>query len=156
MSNDLYQLSNVKIKRKIAPNFLTFSGYMNSNLPRLRFWQYFSSLNIFLKILCEIGDANSKILWPTDIARVFQQPTYILMDDGKKNSMKIRVPQRTQASSKWGRTCYYAKPGFGQRYTYRVLQTIQMKHILLCVWAELTVLGSTKTALKFKYEIQIG
>ena len=23
-----------------------------------------------------------------------------------------------------------------QRYTYRVLQTIQMKHILSCVWAE--------------------
>ena len=32
-------------------------------------------------------------------------------------------------------------------------QTIQMKLILLCVWAELAVLGSTKTALKFKYEI---
>ena len=43
--------------------------------------------------------------------------------------------------------------GFSQRYTYRVLQTIQMKLILLCVWAELAVLGSTKTALKFKYEI---
>ena len=40
-----------------------------------------------------------------------------------------------------------------QRYTYRVLQTIQMKLILLCVWAESAVLGSTKTALKFKYEI---
>jgi hypothetical protein len=40
-----------------------------------------------------------------------------------------------------------------QRYTYRVLQTIQMKLILLCVWAEPVVLGSTKTALKFKYEI---
>ena len=35
----------------------------------------------------------------------------------------------------------------------RVLQTIQMKLILLCVWAELAVLGSTKSALKFKYEI---
>ena len=41
----------------------------------------------------------------------------------------------------------------GQRYTYRVLQTIQTKLILLCVWAEPAVLGSTKTALKFKYEI---
>ena len=41
----------------------------------------------------------------------------------------------------------------GQRYTYRVLQTIQMKLILLCVWAELAVLGSTETAPKFKYEI---
>ena len=40
-----------------------------------------------------------------------------------------------------------------QRYTYRVLQTIQMKLILLCVWAEWTILGSAKTALKFKYEI---
>ena len=38
-------------------------------------------------------------------------------------------------------------------YTYRVLQTIQMKVLLLCVWAEQTVLGSAKTALKFKYEI---
>ena len=39
-----------------------------------------------------------------------------------------------------------------QRYTYRVLQTIQMKLILLCVLAEPAILGSTKTALKFKYE----
>ena len=34
--------------------------------------------------------------------------------------------------------------GERQRYTYRVL---------LCVWAEPAVLGSTKSALKFKYEI---
>ena len=38
-------------------------------------------------------------------------------------------------------------------HAYRVLQTIQMKLILLCVWAEPAILGSTKTALKFKYEI---
>ena len=31
-----------------------------------------------------------------------------------------------------------------------------MKLILLCVWAEPAVLGSAKTALKFKYEIEIG
>ena len=31
-----------------------------------------------------------------------------------------------------------------------------MKLIFLCVWAERAVLGSAKTALKFKYEIQIG
>ena len=43
-----------------------------------------------------------------------------------------------------------------QRYTYRVLQTIQMKLVLLCAWAEPAVLGRTKTALKFKYEIWIG
>ena len=44
-------------------------------------------------------------------------------------------------------------PCFVQRYTYRVLQTIQMKLIILCVWAERAILGSDKTALKFKYEI---
>ena len=31
-----------------------------------------------------------------------------------------------------------------------------MKLILLCVWVEPAVLGSSKTALKFKYEILIG
>jgi hypothetical protein len=31
-----------------------------------------------------------------------------------------------------------------------------MKLIVLSVWAEPDVLGSTKTALKFKYKIQIG
>ena len=36
-------------------------------------------------------------------------------------------------------------------HTCRVLQTIQMKLILLCVWAERAVLGSAKIALKFKY-----
>ena len=40
-----------------------------------------------------------------------------------------------------------------QRYTYRVIQTILMKLILLCVWAERAVLGSVKAAIKFKYEI---
>ena len=42
---------------------------------------------------------------------------------------------------------------FGQSYIYQVLQTIQMKLILLCVWAEPAVLGSSKTALQFIYEI---
>ena len=41
----------------------------------------------------------------------------------------------------------------GQRYTYRVLQTIQIQIILLCVWAERAVLGSAKTSWKFKHEI---
>ena len=39
---------------------------------------------------------------------------------------------------------------YDQRYAYRVLQTIQMKLILFCVWAERAVLGSAKTVLKFK------
>ena len=42
-----------------------------------------------------------------------------------------------------------------QKYTYRVLQTIQIKLILLCVLAEWAVLASAEKALKFKYEIWI-
>ena len=41
-----------------------------------------------------------------------------------------------------------------QRYTHRVLQIIQLKLILLCVWAERAVLGSAKlfynSYIKFK------
>ena len=40
-----------------------------------------------------------------------------------------------------------------QSYIYQVLQTITLKLILLC---EPAVLGSAKTALTFKYKIQIG
>ena len=43
--------------------------------------------------------------------------------------------------------------GTRQSYIYQVLQTIQMKLILLCVWAEPADLGSAKTALKFIYKI---
>ena len=48
---------------------------------------------------------------------------------------------------------YFLISALSQRYTYRVLQTIQMKLILLWVWAERAVLGRAKTASKFKYEI---
>jgi hypothetical protein len=43
-----------------------------------------------------------------------------------------------------------------QRYTYRVIQTIQMNLIPFSVWADRAVLGCAKTPLKFKYEILIG
>ena len=43
--------------------------------------------------------------------------------------------------------------GISQNFTYIVLQTIQMKLILLCVKAKRAILGSAKTDLKFKYEI---
>ena len=45
------------------------------------------------------------------------------------------------------------KGALAQRYTCRVLQTIQIKLKLLRVWAEWVVLGSAKTTLKFKREI---
>ena len=58
---------------------------------------------------------------------------------------------RTKAKRKKGRkeVRTFKFLGFSQRYTFRVLQTIQMKLILLCVWAERAILGSAKTALKF-------
>ena len=40
--------------------------------------------------------------------------------------------------------------GLVQRYTYRVLQTIQMKLILLCVMAERAVLGIAKNGFKIQ------
>ena len=43
-----------------------------------------------------------------------------------------------------------------QRYTHRVLQTIQLKLTLLCVWAEQANMGGAKAVLQFKYKIQIG
>ena len=49
--------------------------------------------------------------------------------------------------------CFASHFGLNQRYTHRVLQTIQIELILSCVWAEPAVLGSAKTTLKFKYEI---
>ena len=58
----------------------------------------------------------------------------------------------------------WLKMNFHQSYMYlklyhrdihicRMLQKIQVTLILLCVLAEPAVLGSAKTALKFKYEI---
>ena len=46
----------------------------------------------------------------------------------------------------------------GKSYIYTCTKTRDIhvecsKLLLLCVWTELAVLGSTKTALKFKYEI---
>ena len=68
----------------------------------------------------------------------------------KSSSIIVLRPLTAAFSTDEKRDRFCAVP---QRYTYRVLQTIQMKPILLCVWPEPAVLGSTTTALKFKYEI---
>ena len=57
-----------------------------------------------------------------------------------ENQMAYKIAKATDGTVNWW---------IGQRYTYRVLQTIQMKLILLCVWAEQAVLAIAKTALKF-------
>ena len=61
--------------------------------------------------------------------------------------------------TEWGRSLEWGDHSRNHtrgRDIHIVLQTIQMKLILLCVWAEPAVLGSAKTALKLKYEIQLG
>ena len=40
-----------------------------------------------------------------------------------------------------------------QRYTHRVLQTIEIKLILFCVSADRAILGSAKTTIKFVRKI---
>ena len=74
----------------------------------------------------------------------------------------IELTEKINASSKGGLIsvdflrglqCSVSFSCVGQSYIYQVLQTIQMKLILLCVWAEPAVLGSAKTALKFIYKI---
>ena len=60
------------------------------------------------------------------------------------------VPTRAKKTHlKWSKLAF----GIAHRYTYGVLQTIQMKLILLWAWAVRAVLGRAKTALKFKDEI---
>ena len=68
----------------------------------------------------------------------------------KKFLIKTQVHEHKNTYDPYDQTIVQ---GFGQRYTYRVLQTIQMKRILLCVLAERAVLGSAKTALRLEYEI---
>ena len=63
------------------------------------------------------------------------------------------LPHRPNFSDIFDLCLHWVSVVRGQRYTCRVLQTIQMKLILLYVWAEQAILGSAKTALKFKYEI---
>ena len=61
-------------------------------------------------------------------------------------------PSSDQEGQKMTKAVSMEQPSW-QRYTYRVFQTIQMKLILLWIWAEQGVLGRAKTVLKFKYEI---
>ena len=70
----------------------------------------------------------------------------IAKEDRNIHSLKFKLQRKRQilAWAKWNREL-----GHRQSYIYQVLQTIQMKLILLCVWAELAVSSSTKTALKF-------
>ena len=39
------------------------------------------------------------------------------------------------------------------RFDISIKRTTWIGHTLLCVWAEQAVLGSAKTAVKFKYEL---
>ena len=84
----------------------------------------------------------------------FLQPNIMVFKDLPKSFFKMQIKGIScEYESKILRTVQSAVLCCTQRYTYRVLQTIQMKLILVCFWAEPVVLGSPITALKFKYEI---
>ena len=59
------------------------------------------------------------------------------------------IPVRIQNRNS-GRAPKLSGYTYSQRYTYRVLQTSQMKLILLCVWAEWAVLGSAKNCFRIQ------
>ena len=67
-----------------------------------------------------------------------------------------RVPwtsQRSKNRFKASLLLQFCKSFARDIHINRVFQTIQMKLMLLWVWAEQAILGRAKTALKFKYEI---
>ena len=77
-----------------------------------------------------------------------QYPQWI----GKVTFLQVAVPSRIDVKVRILKKGH--KNGTNiQRCTCRVLQTIQMKLILSCVWAEWAILGRAKTGLKLKYEI---
>ena len=71
------------------------------------------------------------------------------------DAILLDIRSKIISTLSYGLTTFYIL-GRNMLIDYRVLQTIQMKLILLCVWAEPAVFGGTITALKFKYEIQTG
>ena len=125
-----FDLMNQRSK-KFVPN------YIIHKIERLSFAGIFLDKNLeeYNIRVVGVGAIAPKPPPPPDIGRVVN-PTSI---KGAHHITAPQLPPDFQA--------------FLQRYTYRVLQTIQMKLILLCIWAERAVLGSAKTALKFKYEI---
>ena len=85
------------------------------------------------------------------------EPPYTYLKNVSNNVAHFDVSKIYETLKKNTLNFLWAKKHFQlcltQRYTYRVLQTIQMKLILLCVWAEWAILGSAKTGLRFKYNI---
>ena len=146
---DLSDVVTVKSTVEISQNFVAFSEYMNFNLPNIL--SNYIHISIFIGFLAmkkKLDTSNVSFTWLLH---------WNLITITLNIQIKIASFMQSQRSDKQaGQPPLLVKvirwlPR--QRYTYRVLQTIQMKLILLCGWAELAVLGSKKTALKFKYEI---
>ena len=129
----------IVVRRKIFPEFSLF-------LVNARYHSYQDS-----KVLATVFCYAKLVFWP-----VGQSNMHCILDFCPDLAERNRMYQKLKQARLWacGRGDM-STPSFGshQRYTYRVLQTIQMKLILLCVWAEQAVLGSAKTVLKLKYEI---
>ena len=71
------------------------------------------------------------------------QPNIMVYKDLPKSFLMQIKGISCEYESKILRTVQSAVLCCTQRYTYRVLQTIQMKLILICVWAEPAVLGNS-------------
>ena len=96
-------------------------------------------------LVCKLSQTFIEKTLPNQIIfSYFTGPTGPLRNTCPSGS--FQNPCQTQES----KSCFSL---WSQSYIYQVLQTIQMKLILLCVWAEPAVLGSAKTALKFIYKI---
>ena len=118
--------------RKILRASCIFKAYANESYLLLTSTDYLAIVHIYL---CRKGK------------NVFEFPKNLRMP---RIMLKVQKYVLSLRIFKKGEFCRTSRD---IHITYKVPQTMQMKLILLCAWAEPAVLGSTKTALKFKYEI---
>ena len=75
--------------------------------------------------------------WKKRTQKLFIIDPIFFLSTALSQILKIYIGNWTEALSVISTLCSTVL----QRYTYRVLQTIQIKLILLCVWAEPAILG---------------
>ena len=136
--------------------------YLNDLLTGVWYicWPFQRVLVVFLmapKTLVVNGNIGQKLLFLSDFYKRFIRHFISIMRVDRWPSNFSRMCPEFWQKSSWlqpmtlkiirdTKSTLLCQTGSLQRYTYRVLQTIQMKLILICVWAERAVLGSAKTA----------
>ena len=126
-----------------------FQSKMSRYIIMIRFMLHLFKL--FIIILQKAGGQmyclTCDLTW-SDLFANLKTPASLFVSASMHNLQHI-FPQIIKKKNQYR---FRGKRGYSQRYTYRMLQTIQMKPILLCVWAKPAIFGSAKTALKFKFE----